>query len=92
MKLKIFEIIHADGEKEWCTGVTNIEALANYVTQTECSLHEMDGAEIIELPKEKWSEYVVKEEDEVIGLTFEQWMKENGNSSPDIIAGTMYDL
>lgn len=89
--LKIFEIIHNDGEKEWCTGKTNIEALANYVSTTGCDLFEMEEAEIIELQKEKWSEYRVKEEDEEDSITFEQWMKENGNS-PDIIAGTMYDI
>jgi hypothetical protein len=89
--LKIFEIIHKDGEKEWCTGATNIEALANYVSTTGCDLHEMDGAEILELPKDKWSEFRVKE-DEENDQSFQEWMDKYGNGSPDIIAGTMYDV
>jgi hypothetical protein len=88
--LRIFEIIHGDGEKEWITGATNIEALANYVSTTDCDLSEMDGAVISELPKEKWGTYIVKQEDDE-EQTFEEWMSKNGNK-PDIIAGTMYEV
>jgi hypothetical protein len=88
--LRIFEINHGDGEKEWITGATNIEALANYVSTTDCDLSEMDGAEISELPKEKWGTYIVKQEDDE-EQTFEEWMSKNGNK-PDIIAGTMYEV
>lgn len=90
--LNIYEIIHEDGEKEWCTGATNIEALANYVSTTGCSLHEMDGAEIKELPKEKWSEYRVKEEGEGSDQSFQEWMDKFGKGAPEIICGTMYDF
>lgn len=89
--LNIYEIIWADGEKEWCTGATNIEALHHYSMTTQCDLCEMDGAEIIELPKEKWSEYNVKMKDKEDSQTFAEWMEKYGNS-PDIIAGTMYEI
>jgi hypothetical protein len=88
--MKIFEIIHSDGEKEWVSGETNIEALRTYISTTGCDLHDMDGSEIVELPKDKWKEYTVKNEDEEEGITFEQWMQENKDS--DVIAGTMYDI
>jgi hypothetical protein len=88
MTMRIFEIIHQDGEKEWVSGETNIEALRTYLNTTEADLFDMDGAEIVELQKEKWSQYTVKDEEGTI--TFEQWMKENKDS--DIIAGTMYDV
>lgn len=88
--LRIFEITHGDGEKEWITGATNIEALASYVSTTETDLSEMDGAEISELPKEKWATYIVKQEDDE-EQTFEEWMFKYGNK-PDIIAGTMYEV
>jgi hypothetical protein len=88
--LRIFELTHGDGEKEWITGATNIEALASYVSQTETDLSEMDGAKISELPQEKWASYIVKQEDDK-EQTFEEWMSKYGNK-PDIIAGTMYEF
>jgi hypothetical protein len=88
--LRIFEIKHGDGEKEWITGATNIEALANYVSTTECDLSEMYGAEINELPMKDWQDYIVKQEDEK-EQTFAEWMLDNGKS-PQVICGTMYEV
>jgi hypothetical protein len=88
--LKIFEITHEDGEKEWLTGYTNIGAIAFYVCQTECDLDELATAEIIELPKDKWNEYFIKDEECLEGISFEKYMEDQRNQ--DIICGTMYDL
>lgn len=90
--LKIFEITHENGEKEWCTGETNIDALAYYLTATECDLWEMRGAKIVEIPKEKWEEYKLKDSDEEIEYSFQEWMDKYGSGSPEIICGTMYYL
>lgn len=88
--LKIFEIRHEDGEMEWCTGYTNLHALSNYVSTTECCLSDLDAAEIVELPKEKWEDYTVTDDEG--RKSFAEWMEQNGRTRPDIIAGTMYDI
>lgn len=86
--LNIYEISHHDGEKEWCTGATNIAALIAYVAQTECSWSDLEDSEIIELPKEKWKDYTVTGDDSC--MTFEEFMQKNKSLGPEIIAGTMY--
>lgn len=87
---KIFEITHNDGEKEWCTGDTNISALANYITTTDCDISDMEGAEITELPKSKWGKYHIQEEDGET-QTFKDWMEKNDNHDY-LICGTMYTV
>lgn len=89
---KIFELEHEDGEKEWFTGQTNVEALAAYLQTTSCDIEDLGLAKLTELPRYKWSKYRVKEEDEDHDKTFAQWMKENPHSTNDIIAGTMYEV
>lgn len=89
--MRIFEIQHnGQGEREWVSGNTLIEALTNYLSITGMNIEEFDDEDdIIELPKDKWKEFTVSDpENELPEITFEQWMKEN--KKPDIIAGTMY--
>lgn len=87
---KIFELEHPDGEKEWFTGDTNVQALCNYLQMTSCDIDDLGDAVLRELPRYKWGKYMVKEEDEE-ERTFADWMKHNGNRD-DIIAGTMYEV
>lgn len=88
---KIFEINwESQGEKEWVAADTNIEALKKYCQITGMDIGDFEDEDsITELPKYKWSQYTVKEEDEK-EITFKQWMKENPRA--DIIAGTMYEI
>jgi hypothetical protein len=96
MKLKVFELRYADGEKEWIADYTNIGALITYCLTTQTDLLDMDSAnEIVEVPESEWSEMrIVGEEyhaeypDDIEGQTFAEWMREN--RQPGIIAGTMY--
>jgi hypothetical protein len=88
--MRIFELTHADGEKEWISGNTNIEALNHYVFTTECDLYEMLDSELTEVPKEKWKDYLVINVDEP-NFNFEEFIKAN-QRGPEIIAGTMYDM
>jgi len=86
--LKIFELAF-DGEKTWIAARTIIEAIQTYCSVTGMDLVEFEGdEEITELPREKWTEHIIREDDQTPEQTFEDWMKENHN--PDIIAGTMY--
>ena len=95
--MKIFEIQWtSQGEKEWVSGRTIIEALKTYLSVTGNDMSDMeDDDDIIEVPKEQWSlmtirntQYDKTDSDDFEEMTFEQWMKENTES--DIIAGTMY--
>ena len=97
-ELKIFEIRWTkQGEKEWVCARTNIEALQTYLLN--CSMHiiELDAEdEIVEVPREKWSEYKVNnseydenDPDDWSEKTFEEVMEDM--KGPDIIAGTMYE-
>jgi hypothetical protein len=90
--MKIFEINwESQGEKEWIAADTNIEALKFYCRLTGMDIDDFDDEDsIIEIPKSKWTKYHVKEEDEEKSITFKRWMKEN--HTPDIIAGTMYEV
>ena len=90
--MKIFEIKwESQGEKEWVAADTNIEALKFYCKLTGMDIDDFEDTDsIVEIPKSKWKEYRVKEEDEENDKTFAQWMKEN--TGPDIIAGTMYEV
>lgn len=93
--LKIFELRWTEqGEKEWMCARTNIEALKCYLNITDTNIIELDDLdEIVEIPKEKWSEYKVvnpdHDGDDWKEMTFEDWME--GRTDPDIIAGTMYE-
>lgn len=96
--LKIFELRWtSQGEKEWVCARTNIEALKFYLNFTDMGIGELDDAdEIIEIPKEKWTEYKVgnseydeKDPTDWQEKTFEEFMKDQ--TAPDIIAGTMYN-
>lgn len=98
-EIKIFEIHHKSvDEKEWVAAESIIGAIICLCTETATEIHDLEpDAEIIELPREKWSEYKVKntewsegEPDEWKEMTFEEWLKEN-NNKPCYIAGTMHD-
>jgi len=96
--MKIFEFQWIDDEKEWIAANTIIEAIQTYCLITGIDLIELDAeGDIIELPKEKWSEMKVinteydpeEDPDDWEEKTYEEWMKEH--TKPDIIAGTMYE-
>lgn len=97
-ELKIYELCwNAQGEKEWVCARTNIEALKTYLSITDMNIVELDDAdEIVEVPKEKWSEYSIRnseydheDPEDWETQTFEEYMKTQ--TRPDIIAGTMYE-
>jgi hypothetical protein len=76
---------------------TNIEALKYYFIITSTNISDLDDLdEIEEVPKEKWSEMIIRNSDynsndpqDWETKTFEEYMKEQ--TKPDIIAGTMYE-
>jgi hypothetical protein len=94
---KIFEL-SINGEKEWVSGTTVIQAIRTYLQVTGMDLLvDFDGDEdIVEVPKEKWSELKVRyddefeddEETEPLTITFQEWM--DTREQPDYIAGTMW--
>lgn len=95
--LKIFELRWTkQSEKEWVCARTNIEALKIYFNVTNTVIGELDDEdEIVEVPKEKWAELHIKnndyyktDPDDWMYKSFEEYMKEQIH--PDIIAGTMY--
>lgn len=94
--LSIFEI-RTDGEKEWVAARSLIHALQVYCSTTSIDLVEFEQEdEIAELPRDKWKEYKVKNQeydetdpDDWKEKTFEEVM--NKNPIPDIIAGTNYE-
>lgn len=97
-ELKVFELRwNNSGEKEWMCAYTNIQALKEYCSITSTDLIDMDDVdEVVEIPKDKWSEYNINnseydetDPDDWKQKTFEEYMKEA--TAPDIIAGTMYE-
>ena len=88
--MKIFEIEHSDGEKEWVSGETNLDAINTYVSTTQCSLYDLKDSEIREVPKSKYSKYRIAMEVGV-EISFKTWMRDNHLRS-EIICGTMYDF
>lgn len=95
MELKIFEL-RWTGEKEWVCAYTNIHALRVLCNITDIDLTDMnDTDEIIEVPKEKWSELYIKNMDfdelndpeDWKQMSFEEYMKDK--TLPDIIATTI---
>lgn len=97
-ELKIFELKWTEqGEGEWVCAHTNIEALMFYLNTCSMSLHDLDkNDEIIEVPKEKWSELYIKNDDfdelndpeDWKHMSFEEYMKDKKH--PDIIATTLF--
>lgn len=96
--LKVFELQWtSQDEKEWIAANTIIEALKTYCSITSTDLIDLEDEDnIIEVPKDKYSEMVIKnidydesDPDDWKEQTFEQWLKEH--TKPDIIAGTMYE-
>lgn len=96
--LKIFELRWTNiGEKEWMAARTNIEALKCYFNITSTDIADLDDLdEVVEVPKEKWSEMTIRNSEYDSGdpsdweiKTFEEYMKDQ--TGPDIIAGTMYE-
>lgn len=95
--MKIFEIVYADGEKQWVAADTNIEALREVISTEDTDLDLME--EIRDLPENKWDEMNVvnneydeeSEEDEENWetKTFREFIK--GYKSSVIISSTFYD-
>lgn len=97
-ELKVFELRWVkQGEKEWMCAHTNIEALRTYFNITDTDITDLDYEdEVIEVPKEKWAEIIINnseydesDPDDWAQKTVEEYMKTA--TSPDIIAGTMYE-
>lgn len=97
-ELKVFELRwNQQGDREWIAARTNIDAIQTYLSITDMSIHELDNDdEIVEIPREKWSEYTVSNSDHDPSdpeskekETFEDVMKRL--TKPDIICGTMYE-
>ncbi len=94
--MKIFELRTNKGEREWISGNTIIEALKTYFSTTGMDINDLnDDDDIVEIPKEKWSEIIIindeydkTDPDDFKEITLEQWIKENPTS--EIIAGNMY--
>jgi hypothetical protein len=93
--MKIFEIRFAtENEKAWVYAQTNIDAIKTYCSVTSTGLYDFDEVdEVLELPKEKWSEFTVyddeSESEDSNKMTFEQWVEENKDSGSDVIAVTL---
>ena len=76
---------------------TNIEALKCYFNITSTDIVDLDDLdEVVEVPKDKWSEMTIrnvdydsKYPDDWQTKTFEEYMKDQIYA--DIIAGTMYE-
>ena len=95
--LKIFTLTWTkQDETEWIAAKSIIHALQVYssITGTDLTDFESDD-EITEVPREKWAELSVRNNDydpedpeDWQCKTFEEWM--DGRTEPDIIAGTMY--
>jgi len=97
MKTKIYEI-QISGEKEWVCADTAIEALKAYSSITDITLTDFeDDDDIVEVPKEKWSEMNIvdtdgKMDDEgnyPVVMTFSEYMEKEATSA-DIIATTNF--
>jgi hypothetical protein len=88
MELKIFEI-NTGGEREWVAAYSNIHALQVVYSFNDVDLMDYNSHdEVKELPREKWDEYTVKDEDDEATMTFAEWMQ--ANKEPDMIATTAY--
>ena len=96
MKTKIYEIRMA-GEKEWICADTAIEALKFYQNLADIDLSDFeDNDDIVEVPKEKWSEMKIHDmESAILDIgehpvieTFEEYMKHA--EFAEIIATTNY--
>lgn len=90
--MKIFEIrFEKEQEKAWIYALTNIDAIKTYCYVSGTDLIDFDETDdIVELPKEKWSEFTVTDEEneDSKGVTFNQWIDENKDFGSDIIAVT----
>ena len=96
-ELKVFELRWtSQGEREWVCAYSNVHALKFYCGETSTSLQDMHQLdEIIELPKERWSDYFIKniehdrtDPDDWEQKSFAEYMKTQ--THPDIIATTIY--
>lgn len=96
-ELKIYELKWvSQGEREWVCAYSNIHAIKLYCGETSTSLedmHELD--EVNELPRQKWSEYFIKnteydrtDPEDWEQKSFSEYMK--NQTHPDIIATTIY--
>ena len=97
-ELKVFELRwNKTNEREWMCALTNIDAIKTYCSITSTDLFDMDDVdEIVEVPKEKWSEHTItnteydkNDPEDWESQTFEEYMRTA--TSADIIAGTMYE-
>ena len=88
--MRVFEFL-IDGDKTWIGAPTFISAVQTYCDVNSLRIEELDYEDdIIEVPKEKWDEMIIKDPDgEIEDYSFSEWMKEN--SQPGIIAMSNVD-
>lgn len=92
--MKIYEF-QVEGEKVWIAATTMISAFQTYCNRMGVSIEEMDYEDdVIEIPKEQWSELTVKntdydpeDKDDWESMTFEEAIKNMKN--PDLVALTI---
>lgn len=85
--MKIFEINWSDGNKSWVSGKNVLQAIQTYCSINDFSITYFDDEDdIVELPKEEWSNYNVMDDEGKAEMNFAQWMEKNTES--DIIAET----
>lgn len=90
--MKIFEIRFTQAqEKAWIYALTPIDAIKTYCSVTDTGLIDFDeDDDILELPKEKWDDFKVTndEDEDSKTITFSEWFEENKDLGSDVIAVT----
>lgn len=85
--MKIFEIRWSDrdgfkNEKSWVAALTPIEAIKTYTSTTNLGLFDFENEDdIVELPKEKWNEHFITDENGKKEMTFAEWIENYPNDS-----------
>ena len=92
--MKIFQLTWGDGEREYISANTNVDAIKVYCQDCSFDVWDFeDDCEINEIPEDEWEKFTIKmddfegDEDSKI-ITFVEWMKQNLESG--YICGTMY--
>jgi|JI9StandDraft_1071089.scaffolds.fasta_scaffold502670_1 hypothetical protein len=95
--MKIYELRHENGEKEWIAAHTVIEAIKTYSYTMSTSIAEFsNGDEIVEVPEADWDKMIVKnldydknDPDDWEEHTFREEVA--AWSKPQVFAGTNWD-
>lgn len=87
--MKIFQITHEDGEREWVAAHTNIGAIYTYMLEAQCTLKSLIAHTVSELTDKEVENQRVLLKDSDSSITFRQWLEKY--KSPGIVAGSFYD-